>query len=70
MDYVVLASIAEKEDMRGKYMFFAWKRLFSLPDLKAWYKSYQSTQNWSLNEIDLNKLFQPVKISMKPFCKL
>jgi hypothetical protein len=68
MDYVVLASIAKKEDVRGQYLFFCWKRLFRLPDLKAWYKSFQTTQNWSLNEIELKEIFAPLAQSKKPFC--
>ena len=54
--------------MRGQYAFFCWKRLFRLPDLKAWYKSFQTTQNWSLNEIELKKEFTPLSQSKKPYC--
>lgn len=64
----MLASLAEKEDMRGRFLFFSWKRAFGVPDLKAWFKSTQTSQNWKLNEAELKRVLGPAAQSKKPFC--
>ena len=69
MDYAVLASLAEKEDMRGRSLFLAWKRMFRVPDWKAWFKSFQASQNWKLNEVELKNAINPSMLHTKPFCK-
>lgn len=66
-DYAVLGHIAEKEDMHGRYNFFAWKRTFRLPDWRAGLKSMQLSQNWSLSEAEIYEVFSEAVNSKKPF---